>query len=130
MREEQREWPTNAKGLTFDPLKGRIMLFKSTIETLGTPEYFRFLFNPAKRKFAVQACSIKDEGADRMPKLREGDCCYISCNALVQYVFSTCKWDSDFTHRVEGVFHSEENLVEFDLTHSWELRWEKTENEG
>ena len=128
MGEEQREWSANAKGLTFDPSKGRIMLYRSTIEALGTPEYFRFLFNPKKKKFAVQVCGIKDEGAERMPKLRGGDCCYICSNALVQYVFVTCKWDSNYTHRVEGIMHSEENLIEFDLTNSWELRWEKTKN--
>ena len=59
MGEEQKEWSANAKGLTFDPSKGRIMLYRNTIEALGTLEYFRFLFNPDKRKFAIQVFQIQ-----------------------------------------------------------------------
>lgn len=128
MDNNQKEWPSNAKGLTFDPFKGRIMLYKSTVEALGTPEYFRFLFNPTKKKFAIQVCGFKDEGAERMPSLNEGDNCYICCNALVRYVFQACKWDSKYTHRVEGVLYPEERLIDFDLTRFWEIRWEEIED--
>ena len=127
MDNSQREWPVKAKGLTFDPFKGRIMLYKSTVEALGSPEYIRFLFNPLKKRFAVQVCSIKDDGAERMPKLGEGDNCYICCVALVRYVFNACNWNSKYTHRVEGVPYPDEKLIDYDLTQFWKVRWEEIE---
>ena len=112
-------------GLTFDPFKGRIMIHRNTIEALNTPEFFRFLFNPEKRRFAVQSCLMSEEGAERLPILCEGTCCYISSLSLVKYVFHTCAWDWRYTHRVDGILHREQKLVEFDLTQSRELRWEE-----
>ena len=123
MQEERKEWPVNAKGLTFDPVQERITIFRTTIEAIGTPEYYRFLFNPTRKKFAIQACAINDEGAEKMPKLRDGDCCYVRSALLVRYVFDTCSWNRELTHRVEGVLRPEQKLVEYDLTRSWELRW-------
>ena len=114
-------------GLTFDPFKGRIMIHRNTIEALNTPEYFRFLFNPKRKRFAVQACLMGEEGAEKLPALREGNCCYVNSLSLVKYVFRTCNWDLEYTHRVEGILYREQKLVEFDLSHSWELRWEEVQ---
>ena len=120
-----RGWPADAKGITFEPCKWRILIHKSTIEALGTPEYVRFLFNAEKRRFAVQACGMHDDGAEKLPKLQTGDGGYVYCMFLVQYVFKTCEWNPEYTHRAAGILYSRERLVDFDLNHFWELRWEE-----
>lgn len=55
-------WQQNMLGLTFRYADGRISVFKSALEAIGRPEFYHFLYNPAKQMFAIQACGIDEEG--------------------------------------------------------------------
>lgn len=69
MSEKQTNtWQQNMMGLTFRYADGRISIFKSALEAIGRPEFYHFLYNSAKQMFAIQACGIDEEGANRLPK--------------------------------------------------------------
>lgn len=42
-------WQQNMLGLTFRYADGRISVFKSALEAIGRPEFYHFLYNPAKQ---------------------------------------------------------------------------------
>lgn len=51
MSEKQTNtWQKNMMGLTFRYADGRISIFKSALEAIGRPEFYHFLYNPAKQK--------------------------------------------------------------------------------
>ena len=41
-------------GMTLNVDEGRITIFRSTLETLGWPSHYRFLYNPQMNQIAVQ----------------------------------------------------------------------------
>ena len=49
----------NSPGISFDLKNGRIFVYKTTAEAIGTPEYARFMFSPEDRVFGIQACGIE-----------------------------------------------------------------------
>ena len=53
-------WDLKQPGISFNLTDGRITIFKSTLDIIGYPEYYRFLFSPEDRLFAVQKCGISD----------------------------------------------------------------------
>ena len=97
------------------------MLFKTTIGILGNPEYYRFLFSPERRQFAVQACGIGDEGANRREMELGIDNYSIKSMALVRFVYQTCEWKEKLTYRVPGVGFSEDKAVQFNLKEAYEI---------
>ena len=53
-------WNYNEPGISFSISAGRINIFKTTLNALRYPPYFRFLFDKDNRKFAVvfSCCSF------------------------------------------------------------------------
>ena len=75
-------------GLTFNVEDGRITIFRSTLEALGWPTHYRFLYNREAKQVAVQNCTAEDAGAHQDT---EADCertdCEIKCVALVRMIY-------------------------------------------
>ena len=44
-KDEYIVWDFSMPGITFSEKYGRITVFKKTMEMIGYPEYYRFLFN-------------------------------------------------------------------------------------
>ena len=63
-----KTWQQNMLGITFRYADGRITVFRSALESIGRPEFYHFLYNPTKQMFAIQACGMDAEGANRVPK--------------------------------------------------------------
>ena len=94
MSEKQTNtWQKNMMGLTFRYADGRISIFKSALEAIGRPEFYHFLYNPAKQMFAIQACGIDEEGANRLPKHSTDDRYEIKSKGLVRLIYQSCGWD-------------------------------------
>lgn len=92
MSEKQTNtWQKNMMGLTFRYADGRISIFKSALEAIGRPEFYHFLYNPAKQMFAIQACGIDEEGANRLPKHSTDDRYEIKSNK-VKYGLKNCHY--------------------------------------
>ena len=115
----------NAKmlGLTIDPIKGRIMISRNTLEVLDYPEYFRFMLNEKKKRLAIQTCLMSDPGAEKLPEIENGDCCYVHSSDLVRYIYKICRWNPIYSNRVNGIYYKKIKTVEYDLNDSFELHF-------
>ena len=63
----ERIWNQRMLGLTFNVEDGRITIFRSTLEALGWPTHYRFLYNREAKQVAVQNCMAEDAGAHKTP---------------------------------------------------------------
>ena len=95
--------------------EGRITIFRSTLETLGWPSHYRFLYNPQMNQIAVQVCSAADAGAHRVGKLNEFSSCEIKCVAFVRMVYKNAQWDKRRSYRMIGNPFPEQRLVSFQI---------------
>lgn len=109
-------WAADDLGITFTLKKGRISIFKKTLEAIRFPEYCHFLFNTTERTFVIQACGMDDDGAHRLivdtsKRFR----CEVNCTNLVRFVFQTCGWETKNSYRILGTPRLEQQLIKFDL---------------
>ena len=89
-------------GLTFNAVDGRITIFRSTLEELGWPTHYRFLYNRKAKQVAVQNCAAEDTGSHKTPKLNARNSCEIKCMAFVRMIYRDMRWDRDDTYRLGG----------------------------
>ena len=120
MNENFISWDLKQPGISFCLTEGRITLFKSTLDNLGYPEYYRFLFSPEDRLFAVQKCGMNDPGANRMGEVKQ-EHNSVKTMDLVRFVYLTCCWKDKVTYRVAGVSFPEDRAVQFDLESAYEI---------
>ena len=111
----ERIWNQRMLGLTFNVEDGRITIFRSTLEALGWPTRYRFLYNREAKQVAVQNCTAEDAGAHKTPKLTVSNSCEIKCVALVRMIYRDMRWNRDNTYRLEGKSIPRQQLVSFDL---------------
>ena len=103
-------------GLSFSIRDGRITIYRSTLELLEFPEFYRFLYYPEKEKIAIEACGIDDKGAHRMPKLKKRVSCDVKSMAMVRLLYRNCGWNPKVSYRVLGKKIDDKKLVDFDLS--------------
>ena len=96
-------------------INGRITIFRSTLEALGWPTHYRFLYNREAKQVAVQNCTAEDAGAHKTPKLTVSNSCEIKCVALVRMIYRDMRWNRNNTYRLEGKSIPRQQLVSFDL---------------
>lgn len=113
--QEEKIWHTGVLGMTLNVDEGRITIFRSTLEVLGWPSYYRFLYNPQMNQIAVQVCSATDAGAHRVGKLNELSSCEIKCVAFVRMVYKNAQWDKRRSYRMIGNPFPEQRLVSFQI---------------
>ena len=111
----ERTWNQRMLGLIFNAVDGRITIFRSTLEALGWPTHYRFLYNREARQMAVQNCTAEDAGSHKTPKLNASNSCEIKCMALVKMIYRDMRWERKNTYRLEGKSISGQQLVSFDL---------------
>ena len=111
----ERIWNQRMLGLTFNVEDGRITIFRSTLEALGWPTHYRFLYNREAKQVAVQNCTAEDAGAHKTPKLTVSNSCEIKCVALVRMIYRDRRWNRNNTYRLEGKSIPRQQLVSFDL---------------
>ena len=111
----ERIWNQRMLGLTFNVEDGRITIFRSTLEALGWPTHYRFLYNREAKQVAVQNCTAEDAGAHKTPKLTVSNSCEIKCVALVRMIYRDMRWNRNNTYRLEGKNVPRQQLVSFDL---------------
>ena len=118
--EEYVSWDLKQPGISFCLGEGRITLFKSTLDILGYPEHYRFLFSPEDKLFAVQKCGMSDPGSNRLGELKQ-DHYSVKTMDLVRFVYQSCGWQEKITYRVAGVAFPEDQAVQFDLAAAYEI---------
>ena len=112
-------WDYSRPGISFRIGSGRIGIFKKTLEAMGCPEYFRFLFSPEDMMFGIEPCGIDDKGAKRMPEVAPSECIDVNSLNLVRFVYRTCGWDQKVSYRIAGEVHG--RMVYFDLDKAYEI---------
>lgn len=105
-------------GISLNLKYGRFTLYRASLEVMGFPEYYRFLLNLEEKKLVVQACSIDNKGAHRLPEIKQGQTCDIKCIQMVRLIFKNCRWDENCTYRISGTGFPERRLVQYDLTNA------------
>ena len=113
-----KTWQQNMLGITFRYADGRITVFRSALESIGRPEFYHFLYNPTKQMFAIQACGMDAEGANRIPKKNQDDRYEIKSKDLVRLIYQSCGWDRTRSYRLPGVEYPQQRLVNYDLCHA------------
>lgn len=74
-----------------------------------------FLYNSTKQMFAIQACGMDAEGANRVPKKNQDDRYEIKSKNLVRLLYQSCGWDRTRSYRLPGVEYPQQRLVNYDL---------------
>lgn len=110
-----KTWQQNMLGITFRYADGRITVFRSALESIGRPEFYHFLYNSTKQMFAIQACGMDAEGANRVPKKNQDDRYEIKSKNLVWLLYQSCGWDRTRSYRLPGVEYPQQRLVNYDL---------------
>ena len=96
-------------GVTFNANEGRITIFRSMLEALGWPTYYRFLYNWKMGQIAVQACKAENAGAHRVTRLNETNSCEIKCVAFSRMIYQDAHWNMKRSYRLDGKLFPEEN---------------------
>lgn len=110
-----KTWQQNMLGITFRYADGRVTVFQSALDSIGRPEFYHFLYNPIKQMFAIQACGMDAEGANRVPKKNQADRYEIKSKNLVRLIYQSCGWDRTRSYRLPGVEYPQQRLVNYDL---------------
>ena len=77
-----------------------------------------FINNPTKQMFAIQACGMDEEGANRVPKKNQDDRYEIKSKDLVRLIYQSCGWDRTRSYRLPGVEYPQQRLVNYELCHA------------
>ncbi len=116
LQEKEQKWYSGMLGVTFNAEEGRITIFRSTLEALGWPTHYRFLYNRKMGQIAVQACKAEDAGAHRVTKLNETNSCEIKCVAFSRMIYRDAHWNMKRSYRLAGKSFLEQNLVSFPIS--------------
>ena len=120
--DEYTVWDFKAPGISFNLDSGRITIFKTTLKAIGYPEYFHFLFSPEDLLFGIEPCGIDDGGAYRLPENIKDDHHDLKTKNLVRFVYQTCGWKKELTHRIPGELAlPDSHTVYFDLRKALEV---------
>lgn len=113
MQEREQKWYSGMLGVTFNANEGRITIFRSMLEALGWPTYYRFLYNRKMGQIAVQACKAENAGAHRVTRLNETNSCEIKCVAFSRMIYQDAHWNMKRSYRLDGKLFPEQNPCEF-----------------
>ena len=103
-------------GISFSLKWGKIRIYRSNLYRMGNPGYIRMLFDPKKKRFALQACG-KIKGSIRVPDRTGEDWDFrVNSIGLLRMIWNITGWDDDYSYQIIGQYYTEQKLVEFDLT--------------
>ena len=104
-------------GVSFNCRAGKLLIYRATLEAIGLPEFYHFLFSPNEKRFAIEACDMNDPGAYRfsgLPRSRRRSYQQTSLG-LLEGLYERCSWDKAKTYMAEGEVLFGGKMVLFDL---------------
>lgn len=107
----------NRTGISFSMKRGRVLIYRCTLRSLGVPKNIRFLLNVKKKRIAVRVCEAIDRDSFKVPEFEKGgkDQYEISSKSFLKMVYRIAGWNCNNTYKITGMVYSENRLVEFDL---------------
>lgn len=105
----------NRTGISFSMNRGRVLIYRCTLRSLGVPKNIRFLLNVKKKRIAVQVCEAIDRDSFKVPEFEKGgkDQYEISSKSFLKIVYRIAGWNAEGTYRITGEVYPENRLVEF-----------------
>lgn len=113
--QEQKIWHSGILGMSFSAEEGRILIFRKTLEVLGKPSHYRFLYNASTHEIAVQACKPGEAGSHRVGKLDETNSCDIKSIAFVRMIYKDAGWNKRWSYWLTGRAFPAQRLVSFQI---------------
>lgn len=104
--------------ITFDCRRGIVRIHRATLEALGLPEFYRFLFHAEKKRFAIEGCTMDDVGYHIFRGLKENDNHSYTQNslAMIDSIYQLCQWDKEQVYRVPGISLFGGKVICFELS--------------
>ena len=115
------DWDNSLPGISFSLKRGRITIFKTTLEIMGFPEFYHFLYNPDTRQLAIEPCKMNDHGAYAMVEVKKDLTYDVSSTDFVRIIYHENGWNGKINYRIAGVAYPQDRAVEFDLTKALEI---------
>ena len=114
-------WDYSMPGISFCLKSGRVTIFKTTLEVIGYPEFYRFLYNPDTRMLAIEPCEMNAPGAYALVNVKKEETYDVSSMSFVRIIYRENRWNKRISYRIAGTPHWQERAVEFDLRKALEI---------
>ena len=106
-------------GLLINSRNGRFTVHQSTLETLGMPDYVRFLIDAEQKIIVLLPCEENLSGSIMIPKpsnvaLARYRCCF-KRQLLMRKIFEMMGWEMGISYQAWGQFSEELGGVVFRL---------------
>lgn len=115
------DWDYSMPGISFCLKSGRVTIFKTTLEVIGYPEFYRFLYNPDTKMMAIEPCAMNAPGAYALVNVKKEETYDVSSIDFVRMMYRENGWKKQISYRIAGTPHRQERAVEFDLTKALEI---------
>lgn len=110
------DWDYSVPGISFCEKSGRVTIFKTTLDAMGYPEFYRFLYNADAKKLAVEPCAMNAPGAYALVNVKKDETYDVSSMDFVRMMYRENGWNARISYRIAGVAYPGDRAVEFDLT--------------
>ena len=115
------DWDYSMPGISFCLKSGRVTIFKTTLEVIGYPEFYRFLYNPDTKMMAIEPCAMNDPGAYALVNVKKDETYDVSSIDFVRMMYRENGWKKQISYRIAGIAYPQDRAAEFDLTKALEI---------
>ena len=115
------DWDYSMPGISFCLKSGRVTIFKTTLEVIGYPEFYRFLYNPDTKMMAIEPCAMNAPGAYALVNVKKEETYDVSSIDFVRMMYRENGWKKQTSYRIAGIAYPQDRAVEFDLTKALEI---------
>lgn len=102
-------------GLTLSCKSGQMRLYEKTLETIGNPEFFKFLIDENKSRLALCPCKMEDAGSFKNRPVKSGRTHIISATSLIRHLYRANGWQPGWSYQLSGILNESAAIVEFDM---------------
>lgn len=115
------DWDYSMPGISFCLKSGRVTIFKTTLEVIGYPEFYRFLYNPDTKMMAIEPCAMNAPGAYALVNVKKEETYDVSSIDFVRMMYRENGWKKQISYRIAGIAYPQDRAVEFDLRKALEI---------
>jgi len=101
--------------ISFSMKRRRVLIYRSTLRSIGVPQNIRFLLNTKRKCIAVQGCEAIDRDSFKVPDIDSGskDQYEITSITFINMIYKLAGWNLDKTYRISGTAYPSNRLAEF-----------------
>ena len=112
---------SNKIGISFSLERGRVLIHRSALRSIGMPSNIRFLLNTGAKKVAVQVCEAIDRDSFTVPNLEDTGSYEICSMNFINVLYRLAGWKKEKSYRIYGNVFAKNRLVEYDLSDATEI---------